>query len=88
MRQLLQHWKDISLYGLKVGATKGTSAAIPRRKINRSVWPCTDMEDEDASRKFIRPPGAKFQAKTEVVEMFALQQFLHVMYSSSAKPET
>jgi hypothetical protein len=35
------------------------------------------MQDEDASRKFIGPPGAKCQAKTEVVEASASQQSLH-----------
>jgi hypothetical protein len=46
------------------------------------------MQDEDASRTFIRPSNAKFQAKTEVVEMRALQQFFNVMCPSSAKPDT
>jgi hypothetical protein len=46
------------------------------------------MLDEDASRTFIRPSNAKFQAKTEVVEMFAVKQFSSVMCQSSAKPDT
>jgi hypothetical protein len=46
------------------------------------------MLDEDASRTFIRSSSAKFQAKTEVAEMLAVQQFFSVMCPSSAKPDT
>jgi len=46
------------------------------------------MLDEDASRTFIRPSSAKFQAKTEAVEMLAVKQFSSAMYPSSAKPDT